>query len=194
MAKEEKKPEIPSFQKYENAYTAARLAGSEEGSMYVPGALENLAGKSGLNFTEDAMKVMKIAGGNEETAGKVISTFYKDFQDNKEKVTVGTFINWYDEALKGIKDADKIKAKLNKFGGEYIGKIEKDYAKSQTILKDNLGLFTEEQKKSAAETIKKYKEFMDVKNAVENYKFEALRYRAVETTRKNTLEAIAATP
>lgn len=189
-----KKTSTLDFQRYQYAGLAASLAASREGTMYVPGALEVLAGEKGLNLGEEALGFIKGTQASKEGIATAINVYAKKFQDERGKYKPVELSDWYASVLKGLKKEEKAKI-LTALGvhNESLKGINEKYDRASYIASDDApeGIFTSDQIDGAKKALKKYEDLMALLNILDNYKFEELRQDAVEVTRKNSLEALA---
>ena len=188
--------ETLSFEQYQYGALAANLAQSNEGE-FASGALEVLAGAKGLNLGEEALGFIRGTQASEEGIKTAISTYNKQFQDERSKYKPADLADWYDSVLKGLKKEDK-EEYLSTLGkhDETIKTIRKKVKIASRIVKaqeddDIKGEYTPEQVSKAKETMDKYRNVFSVMAALDQYKFEELRPVAVEAARKKDLEALA---
>lgn len=179
------------FQKYQYAYLAGVLTqkGEEE---YVPGSLELLAGKDGLNLSDDAMGFVRGANASKEGIDTVKGIYSEKYFKALENTTVDQYIKWYGDVLKDIPEEErsKILKVLKEKGSEKIGKIQKEFINAQKIIEDKTDLFTEKHKEDAKNFLQKYQAFLGAYSTLEKYKTEELRSNAVNVSKKNDLSEL----
>jgi len=184
------------FEKYQYAGLAASLAKSEEGTQYVPGALQVLAGEKGLKLGEEALGFIRGTQASEEGIRTAINVYNKKFQDERNKYKPVNLAKWYDSVLSGLEytERTKILIALGK-NNETLKDISEKVRKAAYIIDDKApeNMFTPEQRSEAKETIEKYKDVFNTMAVLDNYKFEELRSDAVEATRKRSLEDLVKT-
>jgi len=184
------------FEKYQYAGLAASLAKSEEGTQYVPGALQVLAGEKGLKLGEEALGFIRGTQASEEGIRTAINVYNKKFQDERNKYKPVNLAKWYDSVLSGLEytERTKILIALGK-NNETLKDILEKVRKAAYIIDDKApeNMFTPEQRSEAKETIEKYKDVFNTMAVLDNYKFEELRSDAVEATRKRSLEDLVKT-
>ena len=184
------------FEKYQYAGLAASLAKSEEGTQYVPGALQVLAGEKGLKLGEEALGFIRGTQASEEGIRTAINVYNKKFQDERNKYKPVNLAKWYDSVLSGLEytERTKILIALGK-NNETLKDISEKVRKAAYIIDDKApeNMFTPKQRSEAKETIEKYKDVFNTMAVLDNYKFEELRSDAVEATRKRSLEDLVKT-
>jgi len=120
------KTQRPTFEKYQYAGLASRLIGSEESARYVPGALEVLAGKGGLNLGEEALGFIRGTQASEKGIETAINVYHAKFEEERGKYNPGDLIQWYDSVLGDLNTEEK--ETIGRTLGEYketIGEIKK---------------------------------------------------------------------
>lgn len=182
------------FQKYQYAGLAANLAGSREGAMYVPGALEVLAGEKGLKLGEEALGFIRGTLASKEGIQTAIKTYAEKFEEKRGEYKPADLTDWYDSVLTdlGEEEREKIEGALKEHD-EPLKSINEKYERASYIASDDApkGIFTPDQIADAKKTLKKYENLVTVLATLDNYKFEELRPDAVEATKKKNLEALA---
>ncbi len=189
------KTQRPTFEKYQYAGLASRLIGSEESARYVPGALEVLAGKGGLNLGEEALGFIRGTQASEKGIETAINVYHAKFEEERGKYNPGDLIQWYDSVLGDLNTEEK--ETIGRTLGEYketIGEIKKKVEEFMYKLKAPEGIkdkFTPEELSEAKEALKKYEKVLTVMEILDTYKFEELRPAAVNATRKIELKGLA---
>jgi hypothetical protein len=169
-----------------------KLAGKllSENPNYARGSLDVLAGDLGISdaakgFIEGAYASEKGL----EVAAKVYS---KSFDDEFGKLKTSEAYSWYEPTLEGVDASEKDKLK-NAFTKEDLdlNSVQKEYQKAAFTLQAPEGMFDDKAKNAAKDTFKKYQEIMALKESFDQYKFEALRDRAVKAAGKREFKDLA---
>ena len=193
------KSQAYDFERYQYAGLAGRLATSEDGARYVPGALETLVGPKGLGVGEDALGVMKafrtFEGDDPASQRRIqegIVAYAKRFEEKRAKYKPAELAGWYQPLIADLdkEDQDKILAALNEHD-ETLASIRDEYDKAAYIYKAPKGLFSPEQKAISKKIMEKYENVLLTMQTLDNYKFETLRGDAVDSARKTDLKNLA---
>lgn len=171
---------------------AARLAGNENDIKYIPASLDLLAKDLGLGDKADGF--VQGAYASEKGMQKVIQVYAGKYEKEIGKLNVSSLYSEYSSVLAGASSEakNKIKAAFDKHSGENWGKLNKEISKANFIYggKAPEGVFNEEDKKKAEETLRKYQDFIQAQGMLDSYKFEESRAKAVEATKKKDLESL----
>ncbi len=185
--------QTPSYQRTMYGGLAGYFTGRKEDQKHVRGALEVLAGKDGVDLDEEQLGFMKGALSTKESTQNTGKIYARQYLQALGTQKVSDLAKFYAPILSGIdgKAVARIGKVLEKFGDETRRSIENAFGKAQYVLEDQFGVFSDEQKADAQETIKKYEPIMAVFATLDEYTFEGLRPKAVDRTRKSDLEALA---
>jgi len=184
----------PNPEKYQYAGLAKRLF-TEKDVRYVPGALEVLAGKDGLNLGEESLGFIRGTQASEEGIKTAINVYHAKFEEERGKYKPADLITWYNSVLSDLNPEER--ETIAKTLGEYketIGEIKKKVEEFMYKLKAPEGIkdkFTPEELSKAKEALKKYEKVLTVMEILDTYKFEELRPAAVNATRKIELKGLA---
>lgn len=192
MTEQTKETKKSFNEKFAYGALAQRFLQSEENYKYTTGALDVLA-KEGLGLSDDAKGFIKGAYSSQkgiETAANIYAT---SFADEMGKAKSSELANWYNPILSGIEDKDKkaITDILSK-QTETVGEIMKKSQIASYKIKAPEGMFKDEEIEKAKKTLKDYNEFFQVTQALDDYKFESLREKAVNATRDQELTGLVA--
>lgn len=169
-----------------------KLAGNliEENPAYAKGALDVLAGDLGL--TDEAKGFIEGAYTSEEGLKKAAEVYTNSFNEEFEKLKTSDAFSWYESTLSGLDDAERDKLK-NAFTKEDVDfeTINKEYQKAAFTIQAPEGMFDDAAKNAAKDTLKKYQETIQLKQAFDQYKFESLRDRAVKASGKREFKDLA---
>ena len=187
---ENKNQETPDFQRYQYGALAGDLL--EQGSKYVTGALEVLAGEKGLDLGEEAEGFIRGTQSSEEGVKTAIQIYNAKFQKKFGENDISSLGSWYDPVLRGLdkEGKDKILEVLGKHDISISG-LREEITKAAYILKAPKELFAEDKKDKAKEVLKRYQEVAQVLNTLDSYKMETLRPDAVNATRVTELKGLA---
>mgnify|MGYP001616023605 FL=1 len=191
----ERQHTAPDFMKYQYGALAARLYNSKESKMYAPSALEVLAGADGLNLGEEAIGFIRVTQASEKGIHTAINFYAGEFEKKRGQYKLSELVNeWYLPVLAGLDktDVEKITSKLGEYD-EKFADIVKKYAKAEHTLegKEKGIEYSEDEISEAERTYKKYGEAMEIIGTLDQYMFESLRSKTVDTARKQTLKGLA---
>jgi hypothetical protein len=180
-----------SYQKTEGAALAASLLQKKE-KYLVPGALEYLVGKDGLNLSPEAVGVIAGATANEESINTTLEVYLKAYNETKNNTPVSELLNWYSSVLQGTSsDAKKVQDAILKYGNKTYGAIRKEIENAQWKLDDPNNNISDAEKAKAKETLEGYKHYIDAMTFLESYRLEEMRPKAVEISKRRNLEKLA---
>lgn len=189
----EKEAKKSDFERFQYGYLAASLLGKGEDSKYVQGSLELLAGKEGLNLSEDAQGFVQATFASDESIQTATGIYGNQFQDKLKGVSVSEYYSWYNPQLAGLDDADKKRfdSAMDAFKGEKVGEINKKIRLATTKLKAPQGDYSDAEIDEARKTYQKYEKYLAVTQTLDGYKFESLKSNAVDAARKKELKTLA---
>ena len=177
----EKEEQKLNFRNYVYADVAAKMSKNEGDANYLSGAVDLLT--KNLDFGVDGVDLYQ-GFVNEKTLGQFIKIYDNKHKEALSKATVAELISWYEPAMSGATDEQKalMTSALSKFGGENYGELNKKINTLAYKAKDPDD--KEGAEKAKKELTEKYGAFLQVKELLEGYTFEALRTKAVEASKK----------
>jgi len=171
---------------------AQRFLQSKENAKYTTGALDILA-KEGLGLSDDAKGFIKGAYSSEKGIETAANIYGSNFTEEMSKTKPSELSSWYNPILSDIDEKDKktINAVFSK-QTETFGEIMKKAQFASYKINAPEGMFKDNEVEKAKETLKNYTEFFQVKETLDDYKFESLREKAINATRTEDLKGLAA--
>lgn len=183
---------LEDITRYQNGALAGLFSSSKQDSIYVNGALYELASSMGIE--EEAKGFIDGAMASREGVKTAIGVYSEKYQHALEDVNIEDLQTHYNEFIEGYLDEEKvgkINGELLKFSKEKFGDISKKIKRSEYILKGKDTYdFSDGEKEEAKATIEKYKNLVTILETLEQIKFEQLRPNAVRRSQKNLLETI----
>jgi len=184
------------FAEYAHGALAVQLLGSKEGSKYVPGALEVLAGANGLDLGEKALGFIRGTQASQKGIETAANVYGGLFQEKRGAYKPSDLVNWYSPVLDDPdldqESRDKIKGVLSGSNVKLSTIQEKVAEASHTLDTPESKGLSDEDRDKAKKTLQKYSKIISTLSMLDGYMFEHLRPEAVEAVRRQELKGLAA--
>ncbi|GBE19623.1 MAG TPA: hypothetical protein ENG87_04645 [Candidatus Pacearchaeota archaeon] len=177
------------------AALARSLYNSKESKIFANGSLYRLAEELGLD-PQRVRGFVKGATATDESTKATIDDYSEQFDEQFGNLNVSDLPNqWYEPALRGLSNdaQDKIKKVFEAHEGVTFKELNDILGKANYILypeSKKYGDHTDKEREDAENTLRKYDKINKIMTLLELYTLESLRPKAVNVTRKKSLEAI----